>query len=141
MGNCLRRNPSRMVWAGEDWGSVAASKHSRHGRVMDESTGYDDDNGDANGGHCIDVEKESLLLSSSSSQPPSIREVKIKITKKELQELVRRVEIQGLSLEQVLENLMAANGGDGGGYSGHDRHQLQHQCSWRPALQSIPEGC
>ncbi|KAJ0081268.1 uncharacterized protein LOC116111791 [Pistacia vera] len=130
MGNCIRRESSNMVWAGDDW------EFSSRGRVMDDID--DDKHGERNAGD-VNVEKRRLLSekggfsssSSLSSSSPSTREVKIKISKKELEELVHRVDMQGLSLKQVLEKLIDAN------IDHH--HHLEHQRSWRPVLQSIPE--
>ncbi|KAI5409360.1 hypothetical protein KIW84_054968 [Lathyrus oleraceus] len=55
-------------------------------------------------------------------------EVKIKITKKQLEELLRKVDIRELRVDQVLVQLMNHSNG----YKSLER-------SWRPALQSIPE--
>ncbi|KAK9080656.1 hypothetical protein SSX86_000414 [Deinandra increscens subsp. villosa] len=57
-------------------------------------------------------------------------EVKIKITKKQLEELLGMKEVQGMTVEQVLTRLI--NGGDGVFESAGQR-------SWRPALHTIPE--
>ncbi|PSS10410.1 DNA-directed RNA polymerase subunit beta like [Actinidia chinensis var. chinensis] len=56
-------------------------------------------------------------------------EVKIKITKKQLEELLARVEAHDMSVNQVLSSLI----------NGDDHFEIQHQRSWRPSLQSIPE--
>lgn len=83
----------------------------------------------------IDVERQTLLLDeeergcSSSSPSPSSREVKLKLTRKELEDLVRGVEVRGLSLEEVLAKLI----------NGNAQFQVAYQRSWRPVLQSIPE--
>lgn len=55
-------------------------------------------------------------------------EVKIKISKKELERLVKKAEIEGLSMHQVLAQLVDVS----------DCFEA-HQRSWSPALQSIPE--
>ncbi|KAF7831365.1 DUF4228 domain protein [Senna tora] len=59
-------------------------------------------------------------------------EVKIKITKKQLEALLLappgKVSVKDLRVEQILAQLMAHS----------DRFQA-HQRPWRPALQSIPE--
>lgn len=124
MGNCCGHESSSMVWAGDDWGSVTLPEKQQHGVLFDE----------AGSGASSNMEKKRLLgekrnsftsLASSSST----REVKIKMTKRELEELVRNVEMQGLSLEQVLARMINGNNG----------YQLEHQRSWRPVLQSIPE--
>jgi hypothetical protein len=125
MGNCLRRQSGSVVWAGDDWGSLTSKNP------------FEDDDDDNAG----NVERHRLLgdetgafsLSSSStthtgSGGTGTTEVKITITKKELEELMGRVDIQGLSTKQILARLMDSA----------DRYD-EHQRSWRPALQSIPE--
>ncbi|KAH7569496.1 hypothetical protein JRO89_XS06G0173700 [Xanthoceras sorbifolium] len=115
MGNCMRRGSANMVWAGddeedgEDWGRRRQGR-----REMDESCG----GGDESGGHGgEEVEKQRLLGDdhdemggggggSVSSSNKSTREVKIKITRKELEELVGRADVQGLSVEQILATLI-----------------------------------
>ncbi|KAK7305111.1 hypothetical protein VNO77_43011 [Canavalia gladiata] len=59
----------------------------------------------------------------------TITEVKIKITKKQLEELLSKVDVRELKVDQVLSHLMNHSVG---GYQ-------QFQRPWRPALQSIPE--
>ncbi|XP_010930018.1 uncharacterized protein [Elaeis guineensis] len=59
----------------------------------------------------------------------STTEVKVKITKKQLEELLQRVEGRGLPIQQVLKDLLSM-----------DEVSLQERARhWRPALQSIPE--
>ena len=53
---------------------------------------------------------------------------KIKISKKQPEELLGRTDVQGLTVAQVFARLMNVS----------DRFE-SHQLSWRPALQSIPE--
>ncbi|KAF8030144.1 hypothetical protein BT93_E2542 [Corymbia citriodora subsp. variegata] len=74
---------------------------------------------------------ESKRVSSSASSSHR-REIKIKISKEQLEKLVQKIEAQGLSLEQVLPLLINKNSFD---------HHVSGGChrSWRPALQSIPE--
>lgn len=121
MGNCLRRGSSSMVWAGDDWGSLNSSKN-HHDAMFVEA-------GDHKGNN---MERHKLLGNTSSSSASAgnnhAREVKIKITKKELEELVN---MQGLSMEQVLARLAEA--------ADDSKYELDRQRSWRPALQSIPE--
>ncbi|XP_015885742.3 uncharacterized protein LOC107421095 isoform X1 [Ziziphus jujuba] len=134
MGNCLR-SESAMVWAGEDWGSLKSKSHQHHQNTM-------------HYGGVDDMEKQRLLheiraSSSSSSSSSSLsndcgtsRELKIKISKKELDQLIGRTGgMQGLTVEQFLSQLVINNGG-----GDHRPCWLDHQRSWRPALQSIPEG-
>ncbi|GAA0169685.1 hypothetical protein LIER_24114 [Lithospermum erythrorhizon] len=56
-------------------------------------------------------------------------EVKIKISKKKLQELVNMGNIEGLTIQQMIVQLMDVG----------NKYEPQHHKSWRPALQSIPE--
>ncbi|PWA86314.1 hypothetical protein CTI12_AA140870 [Artemisia annua] len=55
-------------------------------------------------------------------------EIKIKISKKQLEKLLGTADVKGLTTEQVLAQLMNVS----------DRVE-SHQRAWRPALQSIPE--
>ncbi|OIW09657.1 hypothetical protein TanjilG_15363 [Lupinus angustifolius] len=55
-------------------------------------------------------------------------EVKIKITKKQLEELLGKVDMRELRVEQVLAQLM-----------NHSREYESFHKPWRPSLQSIPE--
>jgi len=70
-------------------------------------------------------------FTSSSSTTTTSTKVKIKITKKQLKELLGKAEVKGLSLQQILSQLMNAS-------SDHRSYEPQ-QLSWRPNLQSIPE--
>ena len=122
MGNCLRRKSSSTVWAGDDWGSLNASKNHHDAMFAEADHDHKGNN----------VERHRLLGNMSSSSASAgnnhAREVKIKITKKELEELVN---MQGLSMEQVLARLAEA--------ADDSKYELERQRSWRPALQSIPE--
>ncbi|KAL7242991.1 hypothetical protein ACSBR1_015407 [Camellia fascicularis] len=99
MGNCVGCK-SCVVCAGDDgdeWESMAASKRPN-------------------------ADKQNTAFSSSGST----REVKIKITKKQLEELLGRVEVHDMPVDQVLSSLINVS-------------EIQHQRSWKPTLQSIPE--
>ncbi|CAJ1971397.1 unnamed protein product [Sphenostylis stenocarpa] len=67
------------------------------------------------------AEQGSFAAGSGGRRPRRV--VKIKMTKKQLEELVGKVELKELRVEQVLAQFM--------------NHSLQR--AWRPALQSIPE--
>ncbi|KAK9025872.1 hypothetical protein V6N11_038726 [Hibiscus sabdariffa] len=108
MGNCLRRQ-SPTQWGGEDWGTLTAAN----------------DDGDG-------IEEKGLLENHErigSTTSSATREVKLKITRKQLVELLGRVDVKELSVQQVLAQLINV--------SDHIDHADQR--SWRPALQSIPE--
>ncbi|KAF8414089.1 hypothetical protein HHK36_002088 [Tetracentron sinense] len=104
-----------MTWAGDDWGSPAPERRDTRDGEKSQRT--------------LEIEEEKLLGEKGSCVSSSITEVKIKITKKQLEELLGKVDVQGLSVQQVLAQLMNVS----------DQYdQTQHR-SWRPALQSIPE--
>ncbi|XP_030533265.1 uncharacterized protein LOC115742884 [Rhodamnia argentea] len=119
MGNCCvhESTSSPTMWAGDDWESLLA-------------TGTEEE------------EREALLrgdtatLCGSASSHGRRERVKIKITKKELQELVKKVDMRKLSPQDVVESLLidASAGG-----SSHRCSAEKHHQPWRPALKSIPE--
>ncbi|CDP04395.1 unnamed protein product [Coffea canephora] len=121
MGNCLklrRRKVSSMAWAGDDWDSSVAQK-----KYVPENQSLLDD--DHNPGFSSS--------SSSSSSFSNGREIKIRITKKQLEKLLGEVDVGEMPVDQMLSRLINAS----------DQHfQVQNQqqrWSWRPRLQSIPE--
>ncbi|KAJ4801397.1 DUF4228 domain protein [Rhynchospora pubera] len=77
-----------------------------------------------------DQKKTAEVLSAAATK--STHEVRIKITKKQLDELLKQAESKGLPVQDVLASLLETG----------KPHQVKHrsigQC-WRPALQSIPE--
>ncbi|MBA0580310.1 uncharacterized protein LOC105787199 [Gossypium raimondii] len=110
MGNCLRhqQHQSSTRWAGDEWGSSASAAND----------------GDEEKGLLVNNPEIGL-----NASPSAIHEVKVKISKKQLEELLGRVDAKELSVQQVLEQLINV----GNQYEANQR-------SWRPALQSIPEG-
>ncbi|XP_068667793.1 uncharacterized protein [Aristolochia californica] len=110
MGNCLRHHrsspASSMRWGDEDWGLFGEQEPSQ----MDFRK----------------VEEEESFLNEKQRVPST--EVKIKISKKQLEDLLGRADVQGMSIEQILTQLITVNG----------EFQLRHR-PWKPALQSIPE--
>ncbi|KAE8659756.1 F11F12.2-like protein [Hibiscus syriacus] len=112
MGNCIRREKSFLA-DDEHWGSL-------------ESTRMD---GDTDGEMNItEKEKEKLVCGKRDAKT---REVKIIISKAELEHLMQKVDVQGLTLEQVLLARMVKSGGD--------VFVFDQPRSWKPVLQSIPE--
>ncbi|GMJ10327.1 hypothetical protein like AT3G20340 [Hibiscus trionum] len=113
MGNCLRRQSSTQ-WGGEDWGTLTTAA----------ANDYDD--GD-------NMEEKGLLgnhkIIGSTTSSSATREVKVKITRKQLVELLGSVDVKELSVQQVLAQLINVG----------DQYDQEDQRSWRPALQSIPE--
>ncbi|KAG2239768.1 hypothetical protein Bca4012_014962 [Brassica carinata] len=92
--------------------------------------------------HDDDVVEEKLLgetsnvSSSSSSSTCGGREIKIKMTRKEFEDLMRNISLEGLTAEEVFSNFLS-DGGDETGTAADLSNA--HQRPWRPALQSIPE--
>ncbi|KAM1804687.1 hypothetical protein ACFX16_030711 [Malus domestica] len=129
MGNCIRHES--FMWAGEDWGSLANGMNG---------DGYCD--GDQANIKIMKREKNqieeasqrdsccSTTTTSNSSKIGAVTELKIKITKKQWEELLGKVEFKQTSVEQVLAQLIGVS----------DGYETQLQRSWRPALQSIPEN-
>ncbi|KAK8629922.1 hypothetical protein V6N13_078739 [Hibiscus sabdariffa] len=112
MGNCIRLQKACRVNDNDDWGSLLS--------IYKESEGDD-------GGFTSTVERERLL---GGGQNMSTREMRITISKKELELLVQKAEIQCLTLEQVLTNMVN---------SGGDLYEAEQPRPWKPVLQSIPE--
>lgn len=143
MGNCLRSEKASMVRAGDDWGPLQGSKtKTQHNRMYFGGDDHDSTNDPVNQRLLHGVPGASSSSSSFPSYSSSSREVKIQITKKQLHQLLGRAgeRMQGLTVEQFLSQLMINSGG--GGDLQHHHHPfgvLDHQRSWRPGLQSIPE--
>ncbi|KAF3660575.1 hypothetical protein FXO37_13386 [Capsicum annuum] len=123
MGNCCLTRGSNMVCAGDEdeWEYVAASKNN------------------------YVAEKEKLFSSSTSSSSSSssfsssetinYREVKIRITKKDLEKILagKIDNIDQVTMDQLLSRFLNSS------KNNFDFENIQRQQSWRPRLQSIPE--
>lgn len=112
MGNCLTHKSSSEQ-ASDDWESSKCNRifvDGCDGREIKER----------------ETEEERLL---GKKKGVSSTEVKIKVTKRQLQDLLGKVDIQGTSIEELLTQLMNVSA---------DVDHLRHR-SWKPALQSIPE--
>ncbi|KAF5205443.1 Mediator of rna polymerase ii transcription subunit like [Thalictrum thalictroides] len=113
MGNCFRHEPST-IWGGEDWSSVISPRTT-----------------DKKKGSCHKKRRNSTTKVESvedKEHVSSTTRLKLKITKKQLQELLSRAEVQGLSVEQVLLEMVHVN----------DQNHIQHR-SWKTDLQVIAE--
>ncbi|KAI3708551.1 hypothetical protein L2E82_37772 [Cichorium intybus] len=111
MGNCIKKQPA-LQRDGGDWGSRAASP-----KTMNFS-----------GSQSGDSRKGESYSGDSFGKKTGTTEVKIKISKKQLEELLGRTKVLGLTVDQVLAQLMNVS----------DEFE-SHQRPWRPALESIPE--
>ncbi|KAF8409556.1 hypothetical protein HHK36_005634 [Tetracentron sinense] len=107
-----------MTWASDEWGSPKSenqfSSDTQSEKLNDKFERESK------------IEEEALLREKKGISPST--EVKIKITKKQLEELLGRVDVKGLSIEQVLAQLMSVS-----------YQYKSQQRPWRPALYSIPE--
>ncbi|GAA0145593.1 hypothetical protein LIER_42871 [Lithospermum erythrorhizon] len=121
MGNCCNKDSS-IHFGGEDWTSTTSEKFLSN---QESSYGYESSMQREEEG-LICKKKETIYPISSNN---GTTEVKINISKKQLEELVKRTNLEGVTIQQVITQLMDVGG----------RYELQHQRSWRPALKSIPE--
>nr|XP_043625606.1 uncharacterized protein LOC122597035 [Erigeron canadensis] len=131
MGNCCLKGRSRLVWADDD--------------ENDQWVYYSDPNLE---------HKESLLAdekvknhskspsvsingNSSSNNNGKTREVKIKLSKKKLEELLGKVEnLHDIPMDQLLDRLIDSSEQ----FDIHDcDDHYHHQHAWKPNLSSIPE--
>ncbi|KAK8579121.1 hypothetical protein V6N12_069453 [Hibiscus sabdariffa] len=113
MGNCLRRPSSS-----DDWGTSAAGD------------GFSDTEAGEKG--LVRNHKKGGFITGTASATPC-QEVKVKIRKKQLEELLGRADVKELSVQQVLAQLIHATS------SSSNQYDEANQRSWRPTLQSIPE--
>ncbi|KAL6135446.1 hypothetical protein ACLB2K_067674 [Fragaria x ananassa] len=127
MGNCCLRRDSPAVWADNNddgWVNVCElhqSQQQENEKLLGE----------------VQFRSSAVSLASSCTQRPMSssggdHQVKIKMTKRELEELVgpRGGAMDASSVEELLAR--AIDDGD-------DELVEEHQRPWRPALQSIPE--
>ncbi|XP_022985276.1 uncharacterized protein LOC111483315 [Cucurbita maxima] len=68
---------------------------------------------------------------SSRGTTTTTTEVKIRMTKRELEKLLSKVEVEELPVTELLLQLIEVG----------DESESTHRRSWRPSLQSIPELC
>ncbi|KAI3863167.1 hypothetical protein MKW98_015625 [Papaver atlanticum] len=117
MGNCCKRESS-MSWGGDDWDCFESESAKETQRCCGKTNQKANTKNDGKNLFTCETSKCHKNVMSPST------EVKIRITKKELEELLGKIDVQGLSMEQILTQLIKT----------HEDHQ-----SWRPALSSIPE--
>ncbi|KAF8026225.1 hypothetical protein BT93_F2891 [Corymbia citriodora subsp. variegata] len=125
MGNCIRHE-SQMQWGGDDWedGLFSASESSGAARVAADVEGTEEL-----------LEKSGGCRSSNAAACPAAaaarKEVRIRITKRQLKELLGKPDMgEEKPVERLVSQLMAMSASD---------WLETGQRSWRPALKSIPE--
>lgn len=111
MGNCIDRQRAAS-WAEDD---DVCDDDERAWASSEESVNSQEDD---------EIEKNGRDTSSGGTTTTT--EVKIKITKKQLEKLLKQVDGKDLTIQEVLADLMSSEVDTG-------RH-------WKPALQSIPEA-
>ena len=126
MGNCFRHQSSAQ-WAGDDWGTSTANDEDDGIFIRETRRDTCDYKG------TINVEEKGILgnqqkIGFTTSSATTTQEVKVKITKKQLEQLLGRVDVKELSVQQVLAQLINVS-----------NQYETNQRSWKPALQSIPE--
>ena len=122
-----------MQWGGEDWGPVMPTDDEKLAMKIEEELGIS--TGDM---MMMDDHHKNYYYYgnnksySKGSWKAKSTEVKIKITKKQLEKMLDKADLEhqdGLSVQQVLVQLMKV----GAQFETHQRS------GWRPRLQSIPE--
>ncbi|CAK9317711.1 unnamed protein product [Citrullus colocynthis] len=111
MGNCLRRDGEAAQWAGEEWDFLATEDDDGREELLSDS------------------KKKKCSTAEMAAASTTATEVKIKITKRQLEELLGKVDVKEMSVQQVLAQLIGV---------GDQFHESRHR-HWRPVLQSIPE--
>ncbi|XP_010508804.1 PREDICTED: uncharacterized protein LOC104785314 isoform X2 [Camelina sativa] len=114
MGNCLRHE-SEMHWAGEDWDEFIPEDHHHHHHSSKNTS--------------RDAHQKVIVTRDCKSSDLSDHEmVKIRLTKKQLQDLLNKVNVHDFSCPSQMI--------DRGGYD----EEGNQQGIWKPVLQSIPEA-
>ncbi|KAJ8431303.1 hypothetical protein Cgig2_018375 [Carnegiea gigantea] len=122
MGNCIRRE-SQMQWGGEDWSQVMPTDDEKLAMKIEEELGISTgdmmmmDDHHKNYYYC----GNNKSYSKGSSKAKST-EVKIKITKKQLEKMLDKADLEhqdGLSVQQVLVQLMKV----GAQFESHQRYE------------------
>lgn len=138
MGNCCQ-TASSMEWDGEDWSSFKSIKNTRKSNITTRSNKVFDHEGNDHGLSLGEVQKEKLsgTLQRQRASPDMDGKVKLRISKKELAELLlgsgilennNQIQEGRASAEHVLLRLInRANANKPHG-------------PWKPMLDCIPES-
>lgn len=116
MGNCLRHE-SEMHWAGEDWDDFITEDEEDHHHHHSSKTFR---------------EAKTVIVTQDSKSSDLPHEIKIRLTKKQLQDLLSRVNVHDLTFHQ--HEAFSCPSLINRGYEEANEQRL-----WRPVLQSIPE--
>ncbi|XP_073053985.1 uncharacterized protein [Primulina eburnea] len=95
MGNCIIKESS-MQWGGEDWSTSFARESDFSNRTRNRRYFY------------AETERTSLLGVSSSPKAAGSKVVKIRVSKKQLSDLLKNADMEGLSAQEVLARLTEA---------------------------------
>ncbi|XP_022932152.1 uncharacterized protein LOC111438472 [Cucurbita moschata] len=79
----------------------------------------------------VETVKRKLNADDGASRGTTTTEVKIRMTKRELEKLLSKVEVEELPVTELLLQMIEVG----------DESESTHRRSWRPSLQSIPELC
>nr|XP_009770082.1 PREDICTED: uncharacterized protein LOC104220825 [Nicotiana sylvestris]XP_016432780.1 PREDICTED: uncharacterized protein LOC107759365 [Nicotiana tabacum] len=117
-----------MVWAGnddEEWECVVAPK-----TLVEEKEKLLSDNSK----DLFSSSSSSSSSSSLSSSTNNYKEVKIRISKKELEKMLGKIEnMEEVTMDQLLSGFLNSSN------NSFECENFQRQRSWKPRLQSIPE--
>ncbi|WZZ42975.1 hypothetical protein YC2023_039234 [Brassica napus] len=107
MGNCLRHE---MYWAGEDWDDLITEDEEHHHHQSSKTS--------------IEASSTVFVARDSKSSDLSHHEIKIRLTKKQFQDLLSNVNVHDLTTGSDLDRKTEEG----------NQHRL-----WRPVLKSIRE--
>ncbi|KNA08798.1 hypothetical protein SOVF_159470 [Spinacia oleracea] len=130
MGNCIVHDESsQVIWGGEDWTPALMTDDEKLADEIEEQQQQQQQQQHQQ--QHQQQQQQQLVRRSKRIGYSKVREVKIKITKKEFEEWLGRIDVQHneLCVEQTLGELMKF---------GVVQSEMHHT-SWRPRLKSIPE--
>ncbi|KAJ0264559.1 hypothetical protein HA466_0028890 [Hirschfeldia incana] len=122
MGNCLRHE-SEMHWAGEDWDDTITHDEEDH-HLHHHHYHHHHHHGSKK--TFIKASKTETVTEDGKLCDPSRYEIKIRLTKKQLQDLLSKVNVHDLTGSAAPDLDRKTKEGN--------QHRL-----WKPVLQSIPE--
>ncbi|CAM8934781.1 unnamed protein product [Rhodiola kirilowii] len=131
MGNCLKKESTADQWGGEEWDEFLNSKTSKSSTPAPsetESRRRDNKCEKVRFDAHVEVEQEK----ESSKGGMKVKQVRIRISKKQLDELLGKVDLlESLKVHEMMSLLIEGLQNDDG----------NGQRAWRPVLKTIPELC